>query len=357
MASDSESPLSRLLIDMIAAEASDLHLVAGYRPMYRVHGDLRTAGDTVLTSDTITVLLRPLLPPAAAARFDTDRDIDLAIQIPGPTGPHRYRVNVFTDRGGRGACFRSIPTRIPTLDELGFSSDVAERILKFTNGLVLVSGITGSGKTTSLAALIQMLNERGGYRIITIEEPIEYVYPTQTNSIVTQREVGADVGSFFDGLRYGLRQDPDVMLVGEIRDRETAQLAMSAAETGHLIFATMHTSDAKGAVTRMVDLFPMEMHDDIRSQLSMSLRAVVAQHLLPTSAGRRILAMETLFATFPVRSAVRQGKIENLDTAIQSGRKDGMFSLDADLRRLVTAGMISMDVARTYAKDPAEFGA
>jgi len=357
MSHNPESPLSTLLIQMPAAEASDLHLVPGYRPMYRVHGDLHAAGEHTLSSEEITRQLTPLLPPTAAARFNSDRDIDLAIQITSPHGPLRFRVNVFTDRGGRGACFRCIPSRIPSLDELGFQSDVAERILKFTNGLVLVSGITGSGKTTSLAALIQMLNERGGYRIITIEEPIEYVYPAQAASIVTQREVGVDVSSFFDGLRYGLRQDPDVMLVGEIRDRETAQLAMSAAETGHLIFATMHTSDAKGAVTRMVDLFPMEMHDDVRSQLSMSLRAVVAQHLLPTSGGRRILAMETLFATFAVRSAVRQGKIENLDTAIQSGRKDGMFSLDSDLRRLVTAGMISMEVARTYAKDPAEFGA
>jgi len=350
-------PLHKLLIDMPAAEASDLHLVPGYRPIYRIHGELRPAGAEILVADRLSGLLKAMLPPAFLSKWEAERDIDLAIHIPGPGGSLRFRVNVFTDRGGRGACFRSIPAKIPTIGELGFSADVADRILNFNNGLVLITGVTGSGKTTSLAALIQMLNERGGYRIITIEEPIEYVYPCQDASVITQREVGADVGSFYDGLRYGLRQDPDVMLVGEIRDRETAQLAISAAETGHLIFATMHTADAKGAVTRMVDLFPMEMHEDIKSQLSMSLRAIVAQHLLPTGGGRRVLAMEALFATFAVRSAIRQGKIESLDTAIQSGRKDGMFSLDSDLRRLATAGLISMDVARLHAKDPAEFGA
>lgn len=357
MAPHSEGPLQHLLVQMPAAEASDLHLVAGYRPMYRVHGELRAAGEQVLTGEQVVEHLRPILPPATLARLESERDIDFAIHIPGPSGSLRFRVNIFTDRSGRGACFRSIPPQIPSLDELGFPVDVAERILKLNNGLVLITGVTGSGKTTSLASLIQMLNERGGYRIITIEQPIEYVYPCAPASIVTQREVGSDVASFYDGLRYGLRQDPDVMLVGEIRDRETAQLAISAAETGHLIFATMHTADAKGAVTRMVDLFPMEMHDDIKSQLSMSLRAIVAQHLLPTGGGRRVLAMETLFATFAVRSAIRQGKIENLDTAIQSGRRDGMFSLDSDLRRLATAGMISMEVARQHAKDPTELGA
>ena len=174
---------------------------------------------------------------------------------------------------------------------------------------------------------------------------------------MTQREVGRDVASFYDGLRFGLRQDPDVILVGEIRDRETAQLALSAAETGHLIFATMHTTDAKGAMTRLIDLFPAERHDDVRTQLSMSLRFVIAQHLLPSgNGGRRVLAMEVLYANFAVRSAVRQGKIENLESAIQSGRRDGMYSLDVDLRRLVEQGRINMDTARAFAKDPSEFG-
>ena len=356
MSHSAADPLASLLLAMHDREASDLHLVPGYRPMYRIHGDLGPAGDSPLAPDQIPQWLRPHLPAKVAGRFDGDTDLDFALQLPSPAGPVRFRVNVFTDRGGRGACFRAIPTHIPTLTELGFPQEIADRVLKNTNGLILLTGITGSGKTTSLAALIQMLNERGGYRIITIEEPIEYLYPATDGSVITQREVGPDVTSFFDGLRSGLRQDPDVILVGEIRDRDTAQLAISAAETGHLIFSTLHTSDAKGAVSRMIDLFPSEMHDDIRSQLSMSLRAVIAQHLLPSERGRRVLAMEVLTANFAVRAAIRQGKIESLDSAIQSGRRDGMFSLDADLRRLVSAGLITIDVARTFAKDPAEFG-
>jgi twitching motility protein PilT len=234
--------------------------------------------------------------------------------------------------------------------------DLGERILSLAGGLVLVTGITGSGKSTTIAGLLGRLNARGNCRIITIEEPIEYVYPPVDGSIVTQREVGTDVESFSQGLRFGLRQDPDVLLVGEIRDRETAQLAISAAETGHLIFGTLHSADAKGAITRLVDIFPADLHDDVLTQLSMSLRYVVSQHLLPSiSGGRRVLALEVLFANFAVRSAIRQGKIESLDSAIQSGRKDGMFSLDMDLQRLLDRKLISIETAREFAKDPAEF--
>jgi len=347
-----------LLRRMPAAEASDLHLVAGYRPMYRVHGQLQPAADAVMPAATILDLLRPITPEAFRQRLTKETDVDFAIQAPGDGGMRRFRVNVFFARGEAGACFRAIPEKIPTLPELNFPAELAQRIVALNNGLVLITGITGSGKTTSLAALIELLNARGGNRIITIEEPIEYVYPERPDSLVTQREVGVDVASFYDGLRFGLRQDPDVLLVGEIRDRETAQLALSAAETGHLIFATMHTADAKGAVTRLVDLFPGERHEDVRTQLSLSLRYVISQHLLPSGVGgRRILAMEVLYASFAVRSAIRQGKIESLDSAIQSGRKDGMVSLDADLRRLLDQNLISLDTARAFAKDPTEFGA
>ncbi|MFQ5425279.1 MAG: type IV pilus twitching motility protein PilT [Phycisphaerae bacterium] len=350
--------LVELLLAMADREASDLHLVAGYRPMYRIHGELASAGETPLQPGEAISLVRSLAPADVTGRLDAETDLDFAIQIDNEAGaPRRFRVNVFCSQGDRGACFRAIADSAPILSELGFPVELGERILSLKNGLVLLTGITGSGKTTSLAALIQILNERGGTRIITIEEPIEYIYTPASDSIVSQREVGRDVASFYDGLRFGLRQDPDVLLVGEIRDRETAQLALSAAETGHLIFATLHTIDAKGAITRLVDLFPSEMHQDVRTQLAMNLRFVIAQHLLPSGAGgRRTLAMEVLFANFAVRSAIRQGKIENVESAIQSGRKDGMYSLDTNLRQLVEQDRISLETARAFAKDPTEFG-
>ncbi len=369
--------LKTLLLDMLRLEASDLHLVAGNRPTYRIHGHLEAAFDDLLDNDAIGSMLAPLCeasgggPAASSAsqggaeqppaddRIAIDRrlpDLDFAWQVDDNGRTRRFRVNVFSSRGTLGACFRAIPDDIPTLPELGFPAELGTRIVGQRNGLVLLTGITGSGKTTTLASLIQMLNSAGGQRIITIEEPIEYIYPVVGNSVITQREVGVDVPSFYEGLRSALRQDPDVILVGEIRDRETAQLAISGAETGHLIFATLHTIDAKGAVTRMIDLFPAERHDDIRTQLSMSLRFVISQHLLPAkTGGRRVLALEALFANFAVRSAIRQGKIESLESAIQAGRQDGMFSLDADLHRLVERGLITQEIARSHAKDPSEF--
>ncbi|MCG8407298.1 MAG: PilT/PilU family type 4a pilus ATPase [Phycisphaerales bacterium] len=355
MASDKQ--LHDLLANMADAEASDLHFVSGYQPMYRIHGELSVAADNLLGEDETRGGIKGIAPPEVQEKLDEATDCDFAIQLVTENGLKRFRANVFSARGKSGACFRSIPDIIPTLPELGFPSDLGVRVISQKNGLILVTGITGSGKTTSLAALIQMLNSAGGRRIITIEEPIEYIYPAVGNSIVTQREVGVDVSSFYEGLRYGLRQDPDVLLVGEIRDRETAQLALSAAETGHLIFATMHTSDAKGAITRLIDLFPSDRHDDIRTQLSLSTRFVLTQHLLAsTHGGRRTLALESMYTNYAVRHAIRTGKIESLDSAIQSGRQDGMFSLDIDLRRLFNEGRITLETARAHAKDPSEFG-
>ncbi|MFQ5428745.1 MAG: type IV pilus twitching motility protein PilT [Phycisphaerae bacterium] len=357
MTTRSSESVRGLLAGMAAAEASDLHLVPGYRPMYRIHGELTAAADGELSPAQVRAMIEHVAPPVARENQLNGADADFAFQFEVNGEALRFRVNVFTSRGNVGACFRAIPDRIPTLPELGFCSELGRRVIACKNGLVLLTGITGSGKTTSLAALIQMLNTGGGRRIITIEEPIEYLYPPIGASIVTQREVGVDVPSFYEGLRSGLRQDPDVLLVGEIRDRETAQLAISAAETGHLIFSTLHTSDAKGAITRLVDLFPAERHEDIRTQLSMSLRFVIAQHLLPsTTGGRRVLALEVLGDNYAARNAIRLGKIESLDSVIQSGRGDSMFSLDTDLRRLLDEGRISLETARTFAKDVDEFG-
>lgn len=359
MAQSRSVDLPALVSAMVSEQASDLHLVARHPPMLRVHGDLQEIGSGPLSAEAIVEAIRSIAPPATATRIGVANDLDFAATVAVDGRPVRVRGNLFIASGESGACLRLIPDQIPTLNELAFPLELAERIWKLTNGLVLITGITGSGKTTSLAALVQGLNAAGGLRIITIEEPIEYVYPHAPRSLVTQREVGRDVDTFYDGLRFGLRQDPDVLLVGEIRDRETAQLALSAAETGHLIFATLHTADAKGAITRLIDLFPSDVHNDVRTQLSLSLRYVIAQHLLPPPqrGGRRILALEVLFANFGVRSAIRAGKIESLDTAIQSGRKDGMISLDGYLRELVQQGRIDLATARQFAKDPAEFGA
>jgi twitching motility protein PilT len=246
-----------------------------------------------------------------------------------------------------------VPTVIPTFEWAGFPLALAERIAFLRDGLVILTGATGSGKTTSLAMIVNLLNQQGGYRIITVEEPVEYIFPRALNSIVTQREVGADVLTFADGLKYGLRQDPDVILVGEIRDRETAQMALSAAETGHLVLSTLHTRDAKGAVTRFADLFSPDAQRDVRSVLALSLRAVVSQRLLPgvERGTKRHLALEVLWNTHPIASAIRSGKVESIDNYLLTSRDEGLVSFDESVRQLLRAGKISRAVAEQNVRE------
>jgi twitching motility protein PilT len=350
-----KSEMESLLLEMIDREASDLHIVPGYRPSFRIHGEIRDSGSDSLDAEHVRRMIESVLPEEVAHRLHHEKNADCSLTLPTLEGPQRYRASVFYARGVWGACFRHIPSRIPDFDWLGFPRPLAERIVSQINGLVIVTGITGSGKSTTLAALVDLLNQAGGYRIITVEEPVEYLFSHRTNSLVTQREVGTDVDSFFDGLKYGLRQDPDVILVGEIRDPETARMALSAAETGHLILSTLHTKDAKGAITRFVDLFPHEAHEDVRTQLALSLRFVVSQHLLPnaTPGRKRVLALELLVVNDPVRVAVKFGKIEAIESAIQTGARDGMITLDTSLERLAYARLITPDTARRYAKDAA----
>jgi twitching motility protein PilT len=248
---------------------------------------------------------------------------------------------------------RLVPATIPDFEWAGFPGALAERLAFLLDGLVIVTGATGSGKTTSLAMIVNLLNQAGGYRIITVEEPVEYLYPRVANSLITQREVGQDVLTFADGLKYGLRQDPDAILVGEIRDRETAQMALSAAETGHLVFTTLHTRDAKGAISRYADLFPQDVQRDIRHQLALSLRAVVAQRLLPAteSGTKRHLALEVLWNTNPIASGIRTGKLESIDNYLLTGRDEGMLSFDESVRQLLRAGKISRDIAEQNVRD------
>lgn len=349
--------LESWLVEAAQQGASDLHVVVGHPPMLRLHGLLQPLNEPLLAGPQISELLQPCLTERIADLLQQERSVDFALALERGEVSRRFRVNVFLSGGELGACFRVIPEVIPSLDWAGFPHDIAQRLTSFLNGMVLVSGVTGSGKTTTLAMLIQMLNQMGGYRIITVEDPVEYIFPRVPGSVITQREVGEDVHSFADGLKYGLRQDPDVILVGEIRDQATGQMALSAAETGHLVFSTLHTRDAKGAISRFADLFPQSVQGDIRSQLSLSLRAVLSQHLLPSTHidDKRELALEILFVNSAIASAIRTGRLEGIDNNILTGRADGMITLNESIRRLLQAGRISVETAELYVTDRSAF--
>jgi twitching motility protein PilT len=353
MTTNESTTIHDWLTEAVTSGASDLHVVVDHRPTMRLHGRLVELAAPVLTDATVRGALIPLCPATILARFEEGNNIDFALQLEIAGAARRFRVNYFVSGQTIGACFRIIAATIPDFAWAGFPADLADRLAHFRNGLVLICGVTGAGKTTTLAMIIDLLNRAGGYRIITVEDPVEYLFPTNPNSIVTQREVGHDVASFADGLKFGLRQDPDVILVGEIRDRATAQMALSAAETGHLVFSTLHTRDVKGAISRYVDLFPQGVQNDIRAQLSFGLRAVVSQHLLPsrTAGAKRELAMEIMFNNAPIASGIRFGKLESIDTNIQTGRSDGMVTLDESIKRLLKAGKISRDVAHRFVSD------
>lgn len=344
--------LNVLLASAIEAGASDIHLVPGYPAVLRVHGDLLELAGGPLDADEVGPLLAPVTPPGT---FDRGHDADFAFEVILRGRTARFRANVFRSAGRLAACLRVIPVTIPNFDWAGFSPELAERLAFVRDGLVVVTGPAGSGKTTTLAMLVNLLNRAGGHRVVTVEEPVEYRFPRAAGSVVTQREVGVDVPTFADGLRSGLRQDPDAILLGEIRDLETAQVAVTAAETGHRVFASLHSRDAKGAVTRLVDLFPQEAQRDVRAQLALGLRAVVSQRLLPgrERGSKRHLALEVLWNTHPIASAIRTGRIESIDNYLTTGREDGMITLDESIRRLLREGKITATVAEQNARDPA----
>ena len=349
------------LLDLLRAaakrDASDVHLVPGYPPTFRIHGRLEPVGDAKLAPERVECMMRSIEPQRHRRVGRGSFDTSVTFSHEGSTC--RYRANAYLAQDQWCACLRHIPDEIPSFEWLGFSEELAGQLTSFNDGLVILTGVTGSGKSASLAALIASLRGTGHHHIMTIEEPIEYIHKPGPGGIVTQREVGRDVDSFAHGLRAGLRQDPDVILVGEIRDHETAQMALTAAETGHLFFTTLHTRDAKGALTRLVDLFPYPAQTDIRTQLAMSLRSVVTQHLLPAAAKgeKRVLALEVLHANQQVQVAIRSGKIETIESCIQTGKRDGMIMIDDDLQRLVRAGKIDFDTALRFAKDPSSITA
>jgi twitching motility protein PilT len=339
----------------VEAGASDLHLLAGYPPVLRLHGDLVELPEPALAGEETRALLGALCPPEATGRLRDQKNVDFSFELTAGGRPGRFRASLFHAGGHLGGCVRVVPAAIPDFDWAGFPPALAQRLACVRDGLVIVTGATGSGKTTTLAMIVNLLNQTGGYRIITVEEPVEYLFPRAANSLVTQREVGGDVLTFADGLKYGLRQDPDVILVGEIRDRETAQMALSAAETGHLVFTSLHSRDAKGAVTRYADLFPQDVQREVRAQLAISLRAVVSQRLLPgiERGAKRHLALEVLWNTYPIASAIRTGKVESIDNYLITNRDDGMVSFDESVRQLLRAGLITRDVAEQNVRDVA----
>jgi twitching motility protein PilT len=338
----------------VESEASDLHLLAGYPPIIRRHGELVELAGEPLSGERADAIVTGLCPAELRSRLSEQRNVDWSFERLIRQVAHRFRANLFFAGRRLGACVRIVPAAIPDFSWAGFPESLAQRIAGLLDGLVIVTGATGSGKTTTLAMLVQLLNQTGGFRIITVEEPIEYLYPREPQSMVSQREVGSDVLTFADGLKSGLRQDPDVILVGEIRDRETAQMALSAAETGHLVLTTLHTRDAKGAISRFADIFPQDVQRDIRYQLAQGLRTIIAQRLLPAleRGDKRHLALEIVWNTSPIAAAIRQGKLESIDNYLLTAREDGMLSFDESIRQLLAAGKITREIAEQNVREP-----
>jgi len=334
--------IDTLLEQMVAHNASDLHITVGSHPALRVRGQLeRLEGFPVLTADGTRQLLYRIISSEQQKRLELDRQLDLSYSIPGLA---RFRVNIYSQRESLAGAFRLIPADLKSLEELGLPPSLYELCNK-PRGLVLVTGPTGSGKSTTLASLIDEINRTKAEHIITIEDPIEFLH-RHKRCIVNQRELGPDATTFADALRGALRQDPDVILLGEMRDLETISTALTAAETGHLVFATLHTQDAASTVDRVIDVFPAAQQGQIRTQLAGTLEGIVAQTLLPTADGQgRVSAIEVLFPDDAVRNLIRQAKAEQIYSIMQTGGKKGMQTMEQALAELVLRGVITEEVA------------
>ena len=348
----SGNPLEALLAEAVRIGASDLLIFAGSPPVFRVAGRLTRASGAPLDVTDVQSLLGSFLTARVRERLDTDGAVDFSLRIAAPAA--RFRVNIHRQRGTLAAAIRALPNTIPTLTELNLPPLLAE-LVKPTRGLVLICGPTGSGKSTTLAAMVGEINRNDARHIVTIEDPIEYEHRNQ-QSVIEQIEIGRDTPSFAAALRSSLRQDPDVMLVGEMRDLETVAIALTAAETGHLVLSTLHTSDAAQAIHRIVDVFPPAQQTQIKLQLALSLNAIVCQQLIPRSNGDgRAVAVEVLLATHPVRNHIRGDKLQNLISEITLGKRQGMISIEDSLVRLVQQGAINIEEARIRSARPDEF--
>lgn len=343
--------LRDLLMLCIQKKASDLHLTENTPPVLRIDGKLSLVKAPPLTRDDTKKMIYSFLSDEQKAMFENNLELDSSLALPGMD---RFRVNIHIQRGSVEAAFRRIPLVVPGMEELGLPAIVAE-LARRPNGLVLVTGPTGMGKTTTLAAMIDLINNERSNLIVCIEDPIEYIHYNK-KSIIKQREVFSDTRSFAEALRHCLRQDPNVIVVGEMRDLETIATALTAAETGHLVLATLHTPDAPQTIERIIDVFPSHQQQQVKLQLSDCIQGVVSQLLLPHVSGQgRILATEIMIATPGIRNLIREQEIEQIPTAIQTGNAVGMKTMDKSLKELYQSGTISYDAALSKAKHPEEF--
>ncbi len=342
--------ITELLAFSAKQGASDLHLSAGMPPMIRVDGDVRRINLPALDHKQVHDLIYDIMNDKQRKDYEEFLETDFSFEVPGVA---RFRVNAFNQNRGAGAVFRTIPSKVLTMGELGMG-EVFRRITDVPRGLVLVTGPTGSGKSTTLAAMIDHLNNNRHHHILTIEDPIEFVHESK-KCLINQREVHRDTQSFDMALRSALREDPDVILVGEMRDLETIRLALTAAETGHLVFGTLHTTSAAKTIDRVIDVFPGEEKSMVRSMLSESLQAVISQTLLKKVGGGRIAAHEIMLGTPAIRNLIREDKVAQMYSSIQTGGTVGMQTLDMCLKELLTRGLITRDNAREKAKNPDSF--
>jgi twitching motility protein PilT len=343
--------VSELLEVVLDQGASDLHLTAGAPPTIRLHGDLvRLDNYPLLNPRTLQGMIYAILPQKLRERLEQELELDMSYSLPGKA---RFRVNVYFQRDSLGAAFRLIPYEIKTVDSLGLPSVVAD-LARYPRGFVVVTGPTGSGKSTTLAGMVDIVNRERQAHIMTVEDPIEFLHK-HNSCIVNQREVGADTHSFSQALKHVLRQDPDVILVGEMRDLETIATAITAAETGHLVFATLHTQDAPQTIDRIIDVFPPHQQQQVRVQLATTLQGVVTQQLVQTADGHgRAVAVEVLICTPAVRNLIREGKVHQIYSVMQAGGRFGMQTMDQSLANLVKTGQITQQMGYERCHDPEE---
>lgn len=342
--------ITELLAFSAKQNASDLHLSAGLPPMIRVDGDVRRINLPPMSHKEVHALIYDIMNDKQRKDFEEYWETDFSFEVPGVA---RFRVNAFTHNRGSGAVFRTIPSKVLTMEDLGMGQ-VFKDISDTARGICLVTGPTGSGKSTTLAAMINYLNETKYEHVLTIEDPIEFVHESK-KCLVNQREVHRDTLGFSEALRSALREDPDIILVGEMRDLETIRLALEAAETGHMVFGTLHTQSAAKTIDRIVDVFPAAEKSMVRSMLSESLQAVISQTLLKKNGGGRVAAHEIMVGTPAIRNLIREDKVAQMYSAIQTGSQYGMQTLDQSLQNLVQRGTISRETAREKAKQPENF--
>jgi len=336
--------ITELLAFSVKNKASDLHLSAGLPPMIRVDGDIRRINIPLLDHKGVHALIYDIMNDKQRRDYEEFLETDFSFELPGVA---RFRVNAFNQERGAAAVFRTIPSVVLSLEDLK-APKFFEELCKRPRGLILVTGPTGSGKSTTLAAMINHINYNDYAHILTVEDPIEFVHESQ-KSLINQREVHRDTHGFNEALRSALREDPDIILVGEMRDLETIRLAMTAAETGHLVFGTLHTTSAAKTIDRIIDVFPAAEKEMIRSMLSESLQAVISQSLLKKVGGGRIAAHEIMVGTAAIRNLIREAKVAQMYSAIQTGRRDGMQTLDQNLKELVEKGLVTAQMAMTKA--------